>query len=188
MVWIAALLGLRWGEVAGLRVGRLDLLGRTLTVSEIVTRDEHGRSVAGPPKSAAGVRTLAIPVAQVEVLAEHLARAGLTAADTEAMVFPAPVGAPWSYTKFRRRIWQPASRAAGLEGVGFHDLRRMAATSLVLGNVDLKTAQTRLGHSDPRLTLAVYAQATTEADRAAAETVGDRFVGVIGTARGMAAG
>jgi len=35
--------------------------------------------------------------------------------------------------------------------------------------VDLKTAQTRLGHSDPRLTLAVYAQATTEGDRVAAE-------------------
>jgi hypothetical protein len=30
------------------------------------------------------------------------------------------------------------------------------------------TAQTRLGHSDPRLTLAVYAQAAPEADRAAA--------------------
>src|SRR5664280_1587693 len=51
MVWVSALLGLRWGEVAGLRVGRLDLLSRSLTVSEIVTRDEHGRPVGGPPKS-----------------------------------------------------------------------------------------------------------------------------------------
>jgi integrase len=40
----------------------------------------------------------------------------------------------------------------------------MAATALVLERIDMKTAQTRLGHSDPRLTLAVYAQATTEAD------------------------
>jgi hypothetical protein len=51
---------------------------------------------------------------------------------------------------------------------------------LVLENVDLKTAQTRLGHSDPRLTLAVYAQATTEADRAAADVVGERFARGIG--------
>ena len=39
------------------------------------------------------------------------------------------------------------------------------ATALVVGNVDLKTVGTRLGDSDPRLTLAVYAQATSEADR-----------------------
>jgi hypothetical protein len=51
----------------------------------------------------------------------------------------------------------------------------MAASALVLERVDMKTAQTRLGHSDPRLTLAVYAQATTEADQAAAEAVGARF-------------
>jgi hypothetical protein len=32
------------------------------------------------------------------------------------------------------------------------------------------------GHSDPRLTLNVYAQATTEADRAAAEKLGGWFM------------
>jgi hypothetical protein len=45
----------------------------------------------------------------------------------------------------------------------------------VLAHVDLKTAQTGLGNSDPRLTLAVYAQATSEADRAAADLLGQRF-------------
>ena len=45
-----------------------------------------------------------------------------------------------------------------------------------MAGVDVKTVQARLGHSDPRLTLAVYAQATTEADRAAADLLGDRFM------------
>jgi hypothetical protein len=39
--------------------------------------------------------------------------------------------------------------------------------------VDVKTAQTRLGHADPRTTLSIYAQATTEADRAAADLLAD---------------
>jgi len=43
-------------------------------------------------------------------------------------------------------------------GVTFHDLRRANATALVHAGVDMKTAQARLGHSDPRLTLGVYAQ------------------------------
>jgi integrase len=175
MVWIGALLGLRWGEVAGLRVGRLDLLARTLTVAEQVTRDEHGRPVTGPPKSDAGIRTLSIPDLLVETLAKHLAKSGLTGADADALLFPAPSGGPWAYGNYRRRIWQPATERGGLIGVGFHDLRRTAGTQLVLSNVDLKTIGTRLGHSDPRLTLAIYAQATSEADRAAADAIGERF-------------
>ncbi|MDF1595814.1 MAG: hypothetical protein P1T08_06935 [Acidimicrobiia bacterium] len=50
------------------------------------------------------------------------------------------------------------------------------AAGLVLEGVDIKTAQTRLGHTDPRLTLGIYAQATTEADRQAADRLGDRFL------------
>ena len=180
MVWVGALLGLRWGEVAGLRIGSLDLLLRSLTVTEAVTRDEHGRPMLGPPKSEAGNRTLSMPQVLVDILAGHLARMGLTGADIGSLVFPAPGGGHWSYANYRRRIWQPATAKAGLAGVGFHDLRRTATTQLVLGNVDLKTAGTRLGHSDPRLTLAVYAQATSEADRAAANTVGDRFAIAMG--------
>jgi integrase len=120
-----------------------------------------------------------MPLVLASVLAEHLARCGLTAAEGDALVFAAPGGLPWPYGNFRRRIWLPATEKAKLDGIGFHDLRRLAATSLVLENVDMKTAQTRLGHSDPRLTLAVYAQATTEADHAAAEAVGARFAEVL---------
>jgi integrase len=42
--------------------------------------------------------------------------------------------------------------------------------------VDVKTAQDRLGHTDPGITLAIYAQATSEADRAAAEKLGEAFM------------
>ncbi len=173
MVWLGAVLGLRWGEVAGLTVGSLDLLRGTLTVSDQLGRDRK----LGPPKSSAGRRTLSLPRVLVELLAAHLAVSALTAADADHLVFTTRQGAPLDYGHWRQRTWTPAVRAAGLPGTGFHDLRRAAATALVLDGVDLKTAQVRLGHSDPRLTLAVYAQATTEADRVAAERLGERFFG-----------
>ena len=84
------------------------------------------------------------------------------------------------------RVWSQATKAAGLEGLTFHDLRRANATALVLDGVDLKTAQTRLGHSDPRMTLAIYAQASTDADRAAAELLGLRFMPSRGAVAGLA--
>lgn len=55
----------------------------------------------------------------------------------------------------------------------------------MLEGVDLKTAQTRLGHSDPRLTLGLYAQASKDADREAAERVGVRFMPIARDGRGM---
>ena len=176
MAYLGVVLGLRWGECAGLRVGRIDFLRSTLIVAEQITRGQGGRHVSGPPKSQAGRRTLAMPQVLAGMLTEHLARCGLTGADSDALVFVSEQGGPLRYKRWRRRVWLPAARRAGLEGLTFHDLRRANATALVLDGVDLKTAQTRLGHSDPRLTLAVYAQATSEADRAAADALGRRFL------------
>jgi hypothetical protein len=101
-----------------------------------------------------------------DLIGAHLASRRLTGADADRLLFPAPNtdNRPLDYGNWRLRIWLPAVAAAELTGLGFHDLRRANATAMVRQNVDLKTAQTRLGHSDPRLTLAVYAQATTEGD------------------------
>jgi len=62
------------------------------------------------------------------------------------------------------------------EGLSFHDLRRANATGLVVEGVDVKTARTMLGHSEARLTLAVYAQAVAKLGEAAAEAMGARFL------------
>lgn len=173
MVWLGAVLGLRWGEVAGLTVGSLDLPRGVLTVGAQLGRDRR----LGPPKSASGRRTLSLPRALTELLSAHMVASLPAAADSALLVFTTREGAPLDYAHWRQRVWAPAARAAGLASAGFHDLRRTAATALVLDGVDLKTAQARLGHSDPRLTLAVYAQATTEADRQAADRLGERFFG-----------
>jgi integrase len=180
MVWVAALLGLRWGEVAALRVSSIDLPGRLLTVSEAVGRNERGGPVLGAPKSHAAYRTLTTAKFLTDALASHIATTGLSTEDSEAFLFPAPSGLPWSYGNFRTRVWEPATAKAGLKGFGFHDLRRIAATALVRGNVDLKTAGTRLGHSNPSLTLELYAQATREGDREAADAVEDQYADLLG--------
>ena len=71
----------------------------------------------------------------------------------------------------------PAVHAAGLDGVSFHDLRRVSASEMVALSIDIKTAQSRLGHSSVRMTLDVYAKALPTADREAADQLGERFFG-----------
>ncbi|MFP5372953.1 MAG: tyrosine-type recombinase/integrase, partial [Actinomycetes bacterium] len=108
MVYLGAVLGLRWGECAGLRVGRIDFLNRTLTVAEQRSRGAGGAMVSGPPKSEAGNRTMTVPVPLMEMLAEHLARRELTAADAGAWVFVGHDGRPLDYSNWRQRVWLPA--------------------------------------------------------------------------------
>jgi len=168
MMWVGAVLGLRWAEVAGLTVDRLDVPRARLTVDRQLARS--GR--LEPPKSVAGVRSLACPAWLVEDLATILRRRGITAALGDELIFLSPDGSPLQYTNWRQRLWVPACRRAGLSGLRFHDLRSLAATALIAVGSDVKTAQARLGHSSARMTLDLYAKVTVEADRSAAERVG----------------
>ena len=148
MVYIGAVLGLRIGECLALRVGRLDLLRGTVAVAESVS-EVHGKLIYGEPKSDAGRRTLTMPAELVPIVAAHLKRRGITAADADALVFVSPTGGPVRPTNWRERRWIPATKAAGLDGLRFHDLRKAAATAMVTSGVDVRTAQARLGHADP---------------------------------------
>jgi integrase len=107
----------------------------------------------------------------------------------DAVLFTAPDGGLLRYSNWLRRVWYPATAAAGLGrfveneatgrkryvGLGFHDLRRANATGLVAEGVDTKTAQALLGHSNAQLTLGLYAQAVVSLGAAAAESMAARL-------------
>jgi integrase len=179
MIFTAGMLGLRFCECAALRVGRIDLERGVLSVEEGLVEAESGRLSSNPPKSSAGRRTMCMPGSLITMLDGYLVGIGVDRDDERALVFTSPTGGPLRYSNFRKRVWYPAVERAGLPPIGFHDLRRTAATVLVANNVDIKTAQVRLGHADPALTLKVYAQTTSEQDRAAAALIDSHFAGVI---------
>jgi integrase len=176
MAYLGAVLGLRWGECAGLRVGRIDFDRSTITVAEQVTRGAGGRSVTGPPKSEAGRRTLAVPAALIG-LSHNTLDGGASASKTGTPSSSAhrTVSTSTTRTGSTASGTPPGPRQAST-GSSSMISAGANATGLVLEGIDLKTAQTRLGHTDPRLTLGIYAQASTEADRQAAERLGERFL------------
>ena len=60
LVLTAAYTGCRFGELAGMRVRRLELLRRSLTVAETLS-DVRGHVAFAPPKTAAARRQVALP-------------------------------------------------------------------------------------------------------------------------------
>ena len=144
LVLVAAFGGLRWGELAGLRRRRVDLKRGIVTVAEQLV-EVNGAFSVGPPKSTAGCRTVTLPAAVVDVLAEHLAH--YTAKSPEALVFLGSQGKHLRRSNFNRRVWQPATRAAGVEGLRVHDLRHTAGTLATAAGGSLREVMHRLGHS-----------------------------------------
>jgi integrase len=61
MVYLAAYCSLRFGELAGQRRRRVNLLHRTITVEEQAVELGRGQVVFGLPKTDAGRRTVAVP-------------------------------------------------------------------------------------------------------------------------------
>jgi integrase len=144
LVVVAAFGGLRWGELAGLRRKRVDLERGTVTVAEQLV-EVNGAFSVGPPKSAAGRRTVVLPDAVVAALAHHLIH--YTAQSPDALVFLSSQGKPLRRSNFNRRVWQPATRAAGVEGLRVHDLRHTAGTLATAAGGSLREVMHRLGHS-----------------------------------------
>lgn len=115
MAYLGAVCGLRWGECAGLRVGALNFVDRTVAVVEQRTRGEGGRVIDGPPKSDAGKRTLSVPATLMELLEAHLDRRGIGAAELAAD--------PTQHVFVGRRGWRSTTAISGT-GCGCRRARR----------------------------------------------------------------
>ena len=172
LIYVGGVLGLRFGEAVALAVGDIDLAGRRISITKAVS-EVNGHLITGPPKTAAGVRTIDIPVQLAHELTEHIDRRNLGRPDQ--LIFADSLGGPIRRSNFRRRILVPALEATGIEGFTFHGLRHSAATQWVAAGIDLRTVQYWLGHSTPKLVLQLYAHAVRDEMRAAADRNGDSF-------------
>lgn len=151
LVRLLAYIGLRFGEARALRVGDLDLLRRRLSITRTMVEVNGGRILFSEPKTSASVRTVGIPeslVGPLAALCEGRSRADL--------VFTSPFGEPIRSRNFRARVWLPATKAVGLDGLTVHELRHTCVALLISQGVGPKQIQAQLGHEDVRTTLSIY--------------------------------
>lgn len=149
-VRLLAYTGLRFGEMAGLRVRRVDFLRKRLTVAEAAT-EVAGRIEFGTPKTHQQ-RVVPLPTELVEPLARRCE--GKTPDD---LVVTTPSGTVLRLRNWRRSVFDPAVTAAGLTDVTPHDLRHTAASLAVASGAHVKLVQRMLGHASAAMTLDVYA-------------------------------
>lgn len=147
---VLGLTGLRFGEFAALRVGKLDPVRHRLTVSQSVSV-VGSQMVWTTPKTH---RTRSVPVPPA-LTARLVDAAG--GRDRNDLLFPAPMGGPIRLNNWRRRVFAPACEAAGITGATPHDLRHTAASLAIAAGANVKAVQQMLGHASAAMTLDVYA-------------------------------
>jgi len=175
-------LGLRWSEVAGLRIGRIDFARRRLEISETCA-EVDGKIVFADVKTRSSRRTLNVPSFVMDMLAEHLARGD--APKQDALVFTAPEGGALRRSTFRTRVFDPAVSRAELDGLTFHGLRHTAVGLLIEAGAHIETIKQRLGHSSIRVTSDVYGSLLPTVDEGVTTALEQRFAKFSRTNRGL---
>ncbi len=174
---VVASTGMRRGEACALRWSDVDVGARRVTIDESIVAADGGAQVK-PPKSRAGVRTVAIDQATLGTLSalrtetESLATVGGVVVEPAHFVFAPEVPGtlpphPDSMSHAFRRIRD----AAGIAGdVHLHSLRHFQATALdpVISEAQ---KQSRLGWSTVHMARH-YTDGVEEEDRRAAEHIG----------------
>lgn len=169
---VTLLLGLREGEVLGLRWKDVDFAKYTLRVEQTVQRVQ-GKLVLGSPKTRGSKRTLPMPTKVEHVLNEYAARQAKERAIREEdwkdhdLVFPSTCGTPLDPRNLLRQFKNVLLKVE-LANIRFHDLRHSCATVLIAQGVHPRTVMEILGQSQISVTMNIYGHVLPEAQRAAA--------------------
>ncbi|MDQ1217189.1 site-specific integrase [Microbacterium arborescens] len=164
--------GLRWGELAALRVSDVNFLRRRINVVRNVV-EVHGEFHEGTPKTHEA-RQVPVPAAVLS----QLTRA-VEGKVSGALVFDDGHGGFMRRTRASsgsRSWWKSALASAGVEPLVLHDLRHTAASLAVSSGANVKAIQRMLGHASAAMTLDVYADLFDDDLEALAERL-DQAIG-----------
>jgi integrase len=173
LILLAAVSGLRWAELVGLRRGDFDLDSSTLRVPRRVAELRDSGMDEGPTNHRPASAPSPCPRVVTE-LQNHLAT--FVGPEDTALLFTGAQGGRLRRGNFRRAVkWADARVAAGLpEEFHFHDLRHTGDHLASRAGASTRELMHRMGHASERAAL-IYQHATRERDRQIAQNM-DRLI------------
>jgi integrase len=178
LVLVAGWGGLRWGELAGLRVGDVDHDGGRVNVTgqlaadgrRTQTKTKRHRTVDLPASVMTELPNAEIPGDRAP---KDIGPPGSLATDkairANDYVWTQPAGGPLVHSNWRRRYWLPAVTTAGLAPLRVHDLRHTSVALAIAAGAHPAEIQAQLGHTSIKTTLDEYGHILPSAQRQVAE-------------------
>ncbi len=158
-------LGLRRGEILGLRWIDVDFERATLSVAQILQRTKAKGLIFSTPKTKGSVRTIPMPRVLLAALKLHKERQDQAGVENpHGLVFISTKGTPLDPDDITHRF-KAFVKAAGLPiDIHFHSLRHSCATLLLAQGVPMHIVKDILGHSQISTTMR-YAHPTEQTMR-----------------------
>ena len=172
---VAATLGLRHGELLGLRWRDLDIERATVTITQTVQRAD-GRLYIAEAKTEASEATIPLPKVTRQVLLEHRERQEqerATAAEVwqeHDLVFASTIGTP-TEPRNLGRDFEKVRALAGLPDVRLHDLRHTVVSLLLELGTPPHVVQAIARHAHIDVTMSIYAHTNLDAMRQALDAI-----------------
>ena len=160
MIELAAWCALRFGEVAELRRGDIDLKNGVVRVTRAVQWVDGMKIVAAP--KADSVLVVAFPPHLGEAIRDHLKNHAQWGKD--GLLFPTTHGEQYRAPTFHQAYFRKAREAAERPDLRFHDLRHTGATLAAASGATLAELMQRLGHTTVSAALA-YQHAAQGSDK-----------------------
>lgn len=168
--------GMRRGEIVALRWRDVDFDGGKIRVERSLEQTAAGL-VFKEPKTKAGRRTVSIPPSIVAELREHWREQqerrlvlGIGRAAPDDLVVPRGDGTPWPPDRLST-TWPQTLARLKLPKVTLHALRHTHVSQLIAAGLDIVSVSRRIGHSNPTVTLGVYAHLFGNTDDRASAAV-----------------
>jgi len=161
--------GPRIGELAALDRSSVDLSGGKLRITRTAS-EVRGVLTLKTPKTRAGKRTVPLDSRAIEALSGHLDT--FTGPHADSPLFPAPDGDRLRPNNFRERQWQPAVKAAGLDGLRQHDMRHTAISLWIAEGTPMLYVSKWAGHTSTSFTMDRYGHLI--------EDVGEEYMARVG--------
>ena len=158
---LAFYLGLREGEVCGLKWRSVDLERRTLSIELTIGR-EGSKWYPKEPKTGGSRRTLPIPNILVEPLRARRAEMNearmSTGFELQDLYVVGLEDGTFMQPHYLSKKWRTTADALDLTGTRgnrptFHDLRHTFATAAITHGVDVKTVSSIMGHANAAMTV-----------------------------------
>jgi integrase/DNA-binding transcriptional regulator YhcF (GntR family) len=180
LVWLAMTIGARRGEIAAIRLDRLDLDKGVLWLrSSIAQRNaetwEKDIKTHQQRRIAIDSDTVAILRAYLAARTEDAGKVGMKIAKRGCLFSPSLDHAGWIKPSTITQRYRRMCARLGWD-MHIHQLRHYSATELIAAGVDVRTVAGRLGHGGGgSTTLRVYSAWVSEADQRAAGSLANHM-------------
>lgn len=166
---LLAFTGMRKGEALALNWDDINFKDSTISINKTVTRGVKGRLIVVPPKTKKSARTISIDPQTMGILKDWRSKQkidymklGYNTLQPKQLVFPNTNNDLMQDSRIRKWTLGVYKNHPELKRITIHGLRHTHCSLLFEAGASLSEVQDRLGHTDVRVTMNIYAHVTKQ--------------------------